>query len=253
MFFCAFCYDYPVTAYSQNAMQGGAFLWMIIVTEEPNKGHFITLEGGEGTGKSTQINHLVEKLKANGISALRTREPGGSDGAERIRSLILAAGQNRMGPLTETLLFYAARNDHLETFIRPALFGGQWVVCDRFSDSTRVYQGMMGTISPETLDNLEKLVVGSTAPELTLILDLPVEIGLARAAARRGTLAADGFEAEKSEFHQGLRQGYLKLAERDPMRCVVVDAGGNEADVAKRIWAVVSTRFSSKFNVKSDG
>jgi len=223
------------------------------VFREPYRGRFLTLEGGEGTGKSTQINLLVEKLKMTGISALRTREPGGSEGAERIRALILAAGQARMGALTETLLFYAARNDHLETLIRPALEKGQWVICDRFSDSTRVYQGIMGTISAEILDRLEGLVVGPTAPELTLILDLPVEIGLGRAVARRGSLPADGFESENIEFHQGLRQGFLKLAERDPDRCVVVDAQGSQQEVADRIWAIVSDRFSSSLNATSDG
>lgn len=218
-----------------------------------DKARFITIEGGEGTGKSTQIRFLMQRLEEHGITAKRTREPGGSDGAERIRSLILEAGQKRFDALTETLLFFAARNDHLEHVIRPAIDAGTWIVCDRFADSTRVYQGCMGTIDFETLDHLEALVIVETKPDLTLILDLPAEIGLARANARRGTMAADGFEAESIDFHRGLRQCYLDLAERDPKRCVIVDASGDESEVATKIWQVVSHRFFSAAGVALDG
>jgi len=205
--------------------------------------HFITLEGGEGTGKSTQIKRLLHRLQSVGVDAVQTREPGGSKGGERIRSLILEAGQSRFDAFTETLLFYAARNDHLEHLIRPALHAGQWVICDRFSDSTRVYQGGAGTLGASVLDQLDGLVVRDTQPDLTLILDLPAEIGLARAHARRGDASADGFEAEAIEFHQALRQGYLELARLFPERCVVIDANGAMDEIAERIWAIVSDRF----------
>jgi dTMP kinase len=213
------------------------------VPQPSKKARFITLEGGEGTGKSTQIRFLMQRLEAHGVTAKRTREPGGSDGAERIRSLILESGQKRFDALTETLLFFAARNDHLEHIIRPSLEAGTWIVCDRFADSTRVYQGCMGTIDFETLNRLEALVIASTTPDLTLILDLPAEIGIARANARRGAIAADGFEAESLDFHQGLRQCYLELAKRDPERCVIVEAEGEAEEVARKIWQIVSKRF----------
>jgi dTMP kinase len=204
---------------------------------------FITIEGGEGAGKSTQIAELAKRLAEIGISSCGTREPGGSQGAERIRELILKSGEGRFGPLTETLLFYAARNDHLENLIRPALLGGQWVICDRFSDSTRVYQGSMGAIAPETLSLLDLLVVGDTQPDLTIILDIPAEVGLQRAAIRRGAAVADVFESESLKFHQNLRQRFLALAEADPARCVVVNALGSQAEVASRIWDAVSVRL----------
>jgi len=217
-------------------------------------GHFITLEGGEGTGKSTQITQLLHRLQAVGIDAVQTREPGGSKDGERIRSLILEAGQSRFDPLTETLLFYAARNDHLEHLIRPSLQAGQWVICDRFSDSTRVYQGGAETLDPSVLDQLDGLVVRDTQPDLTLILDLPAEIGLARAHARRGkAAAADGFEAEAIEFHQGLREGYLALARTFSKRCVVIDATGTIDEIAKRIWSIVSERFLTANTKQQNG
>jgi dTMP kinase len=208
-----------------------------------NCGRFITIEGGEGAGKSTQIAELAKRLAGIGIASCRTREPGGSRGAERIRELILRAGHERFAPLTETLLFYAARNDHLVDLIRPALNSGQWVICDRFSDSTRVYQGLMGTVAPETLSLLDRLVVADTQPDLTLVLDIPAEVGLQRAAMRRGAEAADGFESEPLNFHRGLRQGFLALAEEHPERCVVIDSLGTEAEVASRIWNEVRKRL----------
>lgn len=207
------------------------------------RGRFITLEGGEGTGKSTQIRHLLARLESVGVSAVHTREPGGSAGAERIRALILEAGQARFGPLTETLLFFAARNDHLDRLIRPALKAGTWVISDRFADSTRVYQGCMGSMDAGMLTDLETWVIGETKPDLTLILDLPAEIGIARAVARRGSVAADGFEAESLAFHRGLRNCFLDLATLEPHRCVLVDASGDESTVADRLWQVVSERL----------
>jgi len=216
-------------------------------------GHFITIEGGEGTGKSTQINHLIDRLRALRIDGVKTREPGGSPGAERIRALILTAEQARFDPLTEILLFFAARNDHLQHVIRPALIAGKWVICDRFSDSTRVYQGGANGLEGAVLDQIDQWVVRDTQPELTLILDLPVEIGLARAKARRGNDAADGFEAESIGFHQTLREAYLALARSYPERCVVIDAEGDEEAVAERIWRVVSERFLLTHGVNPHG
>jgi dTMP kinase len=216
-------------------------------------GHFITIEGGEGTGKSTQINHLIGRLRALGIDGVKTREPGGSPGAERIRALILTPGQARFDLFTEILLFFAARNDHLQHVIRPALVAGKWVICDRFSDSTRVYQGEVDGLEGAVLDQLDQWVVRDTQPELTLILDLPVEIGLARAKARRGNDAADGFEAEAIGFHQTLREAYVALARSYPERCVVIDAKGDEEVVAERIWRVVSERFLLTHGVNPRG
>ena len=217
------------------------------------RGHFISIEGGEGTGKSTQIHRLLERLRAEGLGVIQTREPGGSMGGERIRALILEAGQSRFDPLPETLLFYAARNDHLEHVIRPALAVGKWVICDRFTDSTRVYQGGNTAVLASVFDELDQLVVRETQPELTLVLDLPAEIGLARAHARRGLAAADGFEAESIHFHRALREGFLELAHANPHRCVVIDAQGNVDEIAERIWRAVSERFLSVNSVNSNG
>jgi dTMP kinase len=216
-------------------------------------GHFITMEGGEGTGKSTQIRHVINRLQGIGIEAVATREPGGSAGAERIRALLLEEGQARFDPLTETLLFFAARNDHLDHVIRPALSAGKWVISDRFSDSTRVYQGRMGRVDASVLDVLDEIVVGKTEPSLTLVLDLPAEIGLERAKARRGERAADGFEAESLAFHQALRERYLDLGRLFPERCVIIDASGSIEDVSARIWDCVRTRFALQDRIARRG
>jgi dTMP kinase len=206
------------------------------------RGRFVTLEGGEGAGKSTQLRQLVEKLGAAGIEAVPTREPGGSAGAEAIRGLILDGGHG-FGPLAEALLFFAARADHLDLLIRPALARGAWVVCDRFSDSTRAYQGAAGGLPGEIVSRLERLVVVPTRPDLTIILDLPAEVGLVRAAARRGASGPDRFEAEALAFHRRLRTGFLAIAEAEPGRCVVVDAEARESEVAERIWQAVEKRL----------
>ena len=219
------------------------------MTGNPTIARFLTLEGGEGAGKSTQIKRLYDRLLAMGISTRTTREPGGSQGAERIRALILEAGAQRFDPLTELLLFSAARNDHLEHLIRPALEQGQWILCDRFSDSTRIYQGMMGAVSHAVIEALDQLVVSRTQPDLTLILDLEAHEGLRRAKARRGTIQADGFEAESLEFHEQLREGFLALAAQEPKRMAVIDASGSEDDVHGRIWSVVEARLFTEVKV----
>lgn len=204
-------------------------------------GKFITLEGGEGAGKSTQQNRLVARLTEFGLHVVATREPGGSEGAEAIRELLVNGPPDKWSATTEVLLMNAARRDHLERRIRPALERGAWVVCDRFADSTRAYQGAGGDADPALIGSVERAVVGDTRPDLTLILDLPVEDGLRRAAGRGGGEAR--FEAKGIEFHQRLRQGFLDIAKSEPNRCVVVDATSAPDVVAEEVWAVVRDRL----------
>lgn len=208
----------------------------------PATGRFITLEGGEGAGKSTQVRRLLARLQAAGIDAVGTREPGGSTGAEIMRHLILSGAAKPLGPLAEATLFAAARADHLDATIRPALARGAWVVCDRFADSTRVYQGALGNVDPRLIAALEQVTVGETRPDLTLILDLPAEEGLARAAARSGQ-GADRFESEGLAFHRALREAFRALAADEPARCVLIDASGTPEAVEEAIWQAVSTRL----------
>ena len=207
------------------------------------RGRFISFEGGEGSGKSTQIKKLAERLEAAKLRAIVTREPGGSPGAEVIRHLLLSGMGKLLGPDAETLLFAAARDDHVRTVIQPALSQGTWVLCDRFSDSTRAYQGKVGNVAPSLLNAMERVTIGDLKPDLTIILDLPVEIGLQRAAARRGSGTPDRFEAEKLGFHQGLREAYRKIAADDPARCVLIDANSDPDTVAGRIWTALRDRL----------
>lgn len=207
-------------------------------------GLFITFEGGEGAGKSTQIARLAERLRAEGREVVTTREPGGSPGAEAIRHVILSGAAERGGVRLEALLFAAARNDHLEQLIRPALRAGKIVLCDRFVDSSRVYQGLSGGLDPSFLKALEHLTVNGTMPDLTIILDIdPVE-GLRRAGIRRGMDVADRFEKERLDIHARRRAGYLDIAAREPERCKVVDASRPADDVAADIFALVHARLS---------
>lgn len=209
----------------------------------PRRGEFITFEGGEGTGKSTQAAMLALRLEALGIGVQLTREPGGSPGAEIIRHVLLSGAAQPLGPDAEAILFAAARNDHVDCTIRPALDAGKWVVCDRFADSTRVYQGALGNVDPRLIKSLERVAIGDLVPSLTFILDLPVEAGLARRKERAGNAVPDRFEAEDVEFHEKLRQAYLALAEREPRRCIVIDAGRGKEEVAKQIWMIVNSRL----------
>jgi dTMP kinase len=210
----------------------------------PNqRGRFITFEGGEGTGKSTQTRRLVDHLIALGIDAVATREPGGSPGAEALRRLLLAGAVAPLGPAAEALVFSAARIDHLDATIRPALARGAFVVCDRFADSTRAYQGALGNLDPRLIRALERVTVGETRPDLTIILDLPAEIGLARAGARAPAGSADRFEAEDLSFHQALRSTFLEIAASEPERCIVIDATLSQEAVAAAVWEAVATRF----------
>jgi len=205
-------------------------------TRPGGRGKFISFEGGEGSGKSTQIKMLADRLAAAKLRAIVTREPGGSTGAEIIRHLVLSGMGKLLGPDAETLLFAAARDDHVRTVIRPALNQGTWVLCDRFSDSTRVYQGRLGNVAPGVLNAMQRVTIGDLKPDLTIILDVPVEVGLKRAAARRGNGVADRFEAEDVKFHQDLRDAYRQIAAEDPVRCVLIDATASPDAVADQVW-----------------
>jgi dTMP kinase len=216
---------------------------MTSVSPEP-RARFITLEGGEGVGKSTQALRLAERLRQSGIDAIETREPGGSPGAEMLRDLLLSGKIKDLGPKAEAILFAAARIDHIDRKIAPALAAGTWVVSDRFTDSTRAYQGALGGLDPGFLRALERVTVGDIRPDLTLILDLPPEVGLGRAATRRGAnVVSDRFESEAIAFHAALRQAYLEIAAAEPERCVIVDATRSEDDVAQAIWDAVTYRL----------
>jgi len=210
----------------------------------PEKGRFITFEGGEGVGKSTQLERLAEHLRGCGFEVVTTREPGGTPKAEQLRAILLAGRIAPLGPLAEAALFSAARADHVETLIAPALKRGAWVLCDRFADSTRAYQGSRGGVDARTLALLERAAVGETRPDLTIMLDLPARAGLARAALRRGGLdGGDRFEREEPSFHEALRQAFLDIAEGEPERCCVIDATMSIDDVARAVQALVDDRF----------
>ncbi|MCA0358464.1 MAG: dTMP kinase [Proteobacteria bacterium] len=204
------------------------------------QGFFISFEGGEGAGKSTQIRRLADRLATAGHDVIVTREPGGSPGAEAIRDLLVNGAADRWSPVTESLLMYAARRDHLERVIRPALARGAIVLCDRFADSTRAYQGAGGDAPASLIAALEAHVLGGTVPVLTLILDLPAEVGLQRAEARGG---AARFESKGLAFHERLRAGYLEIARQEPERCVVIDANAPLDAVAAAISDVVAQRL----------
>jgi len=216
------------------------------------RGKFITLEGGEGGGKTTQAAALTERLRKAGLSVLQTREPGGTPRAEAIREVLLSGKAKRFGPMGEAVLFYAARESHLELAIRPAIEQGTWVICDRFSDSTRAYQGAAGGVPRSVINVLEKAVVGSTRPDLTIIFDLPPELGLER-AAKRARPSSDGepagseldrFETMSLAFHSNLRDEFLAIAKAEPGRCVVVNASRGIQAVAGEVWAIVRKRFA---------
>ena len=208
-------------------------------------GKFITFEGGEGAGKSTQIKRLAERLEADGRAIVVTREPGGTPTAEEIRRMLLAGVAEELGPDGEAVLFAAARADHVERVIRPALRVGKWVLSDRFSDSTRVYQGVGGGADDGILSALDRVAVGRTQPDLTVILDVPVEVGLARAAERlrASGKAPDRFERDEVALHEARRQAFLTIAEEEPKRCVVIDATRSEEATAAAIWQAVMSRL----------
>jgi dTMP kinase len=207
------------------------------------RGRFITFEGGEGTGKSSHAALLAQKLHTLWIGVVLTREPGGSPGAEIIRHVLLSGAAKPLGPAAEAILFAAARDDHIRNTIAPALARGRWVICDRFSDSTRIYQGELGGVDAKLLRALERVTVGDLKPDLTFVLDAPVEVGLSRAEKRRGDAAGDRFESESNDFHERLRDAFRLLAMSEPNRCVLIDASGMRMEVADQIWNVVGKRL----------
>ncbi len=206
-------------------------------------GRFITFEGGEGSGKSTQARLLADALRAAGHDVIETREPGGSPFAERLRAFILDPTLPPHGALAEALLFYAARADHLATVIDPALEQGRWVISDRFSDSTRVYQGAAGSLPARTIESLEAMVVGERRPDLTIVLDVPAATGLARVKTRSS--ATDGFEARSLDYHERLRDGFLQLGRDHPGRVVVLDGTAEQAAIAAEIRKAVAARLGA--------
>ena len=205
------------------------------------RGRFITFEGGEGAGKSTQARALAERLRALDLDVVSTREPGGSPNAEALRALVVEGEAGRWSAIAETLLMNAARADHLEQVIRPALERGAWVICDRFADSTRAYQGAGGGVSADVISVIEEAVVGDDRPDLTLVFDLPVEVGLERAFGR-GLFEAR-FESKGVAFHQRLRDRFRDIAAREPERCVVIDAAAPQDTVADEVWRAVADRL----------
>jgi dTMP kinase len=209
------------------------------------RGKFITFEGGEGAGKSTQAGLLAARLQAQGIDVVLTREPGGSAGAEIIRHVILSGAAKPLGPEVEAVLFAAARADHLDHVIRPALERGSWVVCDRFADSTRVYQGALGKVDPRIVRGLERVTVGDAIPDLTVILDLAAELGLQRTRSRNAGGDGDRFEQEGLDFHKQLRAAYREIAAREPGRCILIDASAPEDKVADEVWNAIRRRLGS--------
>lgn len=223
--------------------------------QHQNQGIFITFEGGEGVGKSTQIKHLAAQLTKAGIAPLLTREPGGSPFAEMARGLLLDPKTAPQSTLAQALLFYAARADHLAVTIRPALSGGRWVLCDRFANSTRAYQGAASGVDAAAIAALDGLVVGSDRPALTILLDLDPKIGLARADRRRTAapgafIAADTYESRRLDFHQRLRAGFLEIAKHEPDRVAVIDAFQNELVIADQVWSHVTRRFAALLPVR---
>jgi len=204
------------------------------------RGRFITLEGGEGTGKSTQVARLVASLKARGLAAVATREPGGSEGAEQIRRLLVQGATDRWEPLTEILLHYAARREHVSKTVEPALAAGTWVVSDRFADSTMAYQGYAQGAGRTAVERIDRAVLSGFAPDLTIVLDLPVSRGLARAKSRGGD---DRYERMGEAFHAHLRDAFVDIARREPARCVVVDADTDVDTVERRVLGAVKARL----------
>jgi dTMP kinase len=216
-------------------------------------GRFITFEGGEGAGKSTQISILADRLNGANHQTITTREPGGSTGAEIVRHLVLSGMGKFLGADAEALLFAAARDDHVHQVIEPALQRGIWVLCDRFTDSTRVYQGKLGKVNPALIEAMERVTIGGLRPDLTLILDVPVAVGLRRAVLRRGKAAADRFEQEDIAFHERLREAYHQIAADEPQRCVLIDANADQDTVAARIWSAVHDRLLATSVAEANG
>ena len=216
------------------------------MTPKGSSGFFISFEGGDGAGKSTQIQVLAKALREAGREVVVTREPGGSPGAEAIRKLLLEGSADKWSPLTEALLMYASRADHLERTIIPALARGAVVITDRFADSSMAYQGLAGELGEDAVSTLYKLVVGAQGPDLTFILDLAVDEGLKRSGSTGG--AEQRFESKGTAYQEKVRQAFLEIAKREPERCAVVSAQGDITDVAARISAIIQTRYPALLN-----
>ena len=204
-------------------------------------GKFITFEGGEGSGKSTQLGLLANALEATGHEVVTTREPGGTEGAEQIRNLLVHGAVDRWPPMTEALMHFAARVDHLEQTIQPALEAGSWVLCDRFADSTLAYQGGGHGLGLGRVSALQNLIIGGFKPDLTIVLDIGVEEGLARAFGRAG--AEDRYERMDVDFHRRIRDSFLQIANEDPDRCTVIDADRSVELVQEDVRSAVGHRF----------
>lgn len=213
---------------------------MAIIANDRTSARFITLEGGEGAGKSTQIKLLAGRLMDEGIKHITTREPGGTPEAEKIRELLLTGTKDRWDPVTELLLMFSARREHCRRTIWPALESGQWVLCDRFTDSTMAYQGYAQGVGRAAVEQIQNVTLHQFAPDLTIILDVPVDAGLARAKSRGATNRLDDMD---HEFHQAVRDGFLDIARREPDRCVVINADAAPEAVAETIWQTVSKKF----------
>ena len=224
------------------------------MSSDAPRGVFITFEGGEGAGKSTQIARLAETLRrVSGREVVTTREPGGTERAEALRAALLRGVAKPYGPFAEALMFAAARIDHIENLIRPALDRGAIVLCDRFSDSTRAYQGAAGGLDPALIDSLERVTLVDLRPDLTLILDLPPEAGLARARRRGAGEPADRFEAEGMRFHERLRTAFRSIAEAEPERCRVIDADLGPDAVETIIANAIAARWPDLLPVAGEG
>ncbi len=207
----------------------------------------MTFEGGEGAGKSTQIRLLADALARRGLEVVVTREPGGSAGAEAVRHVILSGAAQEFGTRMEAILFAAARSDHVETLIRPALEKGAVVLCDRFMDSSRVYQGVTGNLDPDFVEALVRVAVNGVVPDRTIILDIPAETGLARARGRgeAAETEPDRFEREKTETHEKRREAFLDIAAAEPERCRVIDALQSQDAIAAEVLAAVEPLLAS--------
>ena len=211
--------------------------------DKPKKGRFISFEGGEGGGKTTQIKLLVDALTMAGIETLQTREPGGSPGAEDIRGLLVEGDTDRWDATTETLLHFAARRDHLAKVILPALESGQWVLTDRFVDSTMAYQGYGHGVNKKAIHSLHQFVAGNIQPDMTIILDLPAKDGLARAGSREESQKEDRYERMGPDFHERLREGFLDIAKKNRKRCIVIDTTRSIEDIQLDIRRLVFEKF----------
>lgn len=214
---------------------------------EEARGRFIVLEGGEGTGKSTQCSALARRLRQSGLKVVETREPGGTPGAEAVRHLLKSGAVEKLGPVAEAIMISAARADHVDMVIRPAVESGLWVVCDRFSDSTRAYQGAGSGVSSDIISALERVAVGEMTPDLVILLDAPADVGLTRAKNRTGGEGdTDRFEQESLAFHRKLREAFVEIAGKNPDRYVIVDATQAQDRIEAEIWDRVGKRLGLK-------